>query len=132
MKKILVCNKGMLKEWYGQAAPDGGPLRLRRLAQAGRLELLQITNDPPPYWFVMIRYFDMSEKSADRKALACFTTSFLGNGVWRFLEFEKARTKFVELSTLPIFVAEALKARETREKLAQRMKEVRSTSPLGL
>ena len=37
---------GSLQEWYGQAAPDGGPLRLRRLEQAGRLELVQVTNDP--------------------------------------------------------------------------------------
>jgi hypothetical protein len=39
MKRILVCDRGDLKEWYGQAAADGGPLRLRRLEQAGRLEL---------------------------------------------------------------------------------------------
>jgi hypothetical protein len=33
MKRILVCDRGDLKEWYGQAAADGGPLRLRRLEQ---------------------------------------------------------------------------------------------------
>jgi hypothetical protein len=54
VRKILVLEG----EAYGQAAPDGGPLRARRLEKFGRLELLQILNDQPPYWFVMIRNFD--------------------------------------------------------------------------
>jgi hypothetical protein len=70
MKRILVCDKGDLREWYGHAAPDGGPLRLRRLEQAGRLELVQIVNDPPPYWFVLIRNFDGSPIGKDRQT-AC-------------------------------------------------------------
>jgi hypothetical protein len=42
-------------EAYGQAAPDGGPLKVRRLTKAGRVELLQVINDPPSYWFVRLR-----------------------------------------------------------------------------
>jgi hypothetical protein len=85
MKRILVCDKGDLREWYGHAARDGGPLRLRRLEQAGRLELVQIVNDPPPYWFVLIRNFDQSSDSKDRRALAPVASGWSGNGVWRFL-----------------------------------------------
>jgi len=123
MKRILVCNKGQLNEWYGQAAPDVGPLRCRRLKQAGRLELLQIVNDPPPYWFVMIRNFDMSEKGPDRKALEGLTTPW-GNGVWRFLDFEKAKAKFEQFSNLPIFLAERARVMERRRKAAERLKKV--------
>jgi hypothetical protein len=128
VKKILVADKGSLKEWYGEAAPDGGPLRLRRLDRAGRLELVQITNDPPPYWFVLIRNFDMSAESADRKALAGLTTPF-GNGVWRFLDFEKAKAKFAELRALPIFVRERDRAEKIREKRAERLAGVRIPFP---
>ena len=45
MKKVLVLNRGALGEQYGQAAPDGGPLRCSRLEQAGRLELVRILNN---------------------------------------------------------------------------------------
>jgi hypothetical protein len=131
MKRILVADKGMFKEWYGEAAPDGGPLRSRRLEQAGRLELVRILNDPPAYWFVLIRNFDMSTESADRRALAGLTTPW-GNGVWRFLEFEKAKARFAQLSALPIFVAERDRAQKTREKAAERLRKVGYTFPKKL
>lgn len=120
MKKILVFNKGALGEQYGQAAPDGSPLRARRLQQGGRLELVQIVNDQPPYWFVLIRNFDQSGTGKDRLALKGITTPW-GNGVWRFLDFEQAKRKFSELSALPIFAAEALKAQKSREEKRQRI-----------
>jgi hypothetical protein len=118
MKRILIFDKGDLGQWYGQAAPDGSPLRARRLEQAGRLEFVQIVNDQPPHWFVLIRNFDQSEHGTDRQALKGLTTPW-GNGVWRFLDFEKAKAKFKQLAALPIFVRERKKAEELREKRKQ-------------
>jgi hypothetical protein len=120
MKRILVCDRGDLKEWYGQAAADGGQLRLRWLEQAGRLELVQVTNDPPPYWFVLIRNFDQSPIGKDRQALAGLTSAS-GNGVWRFQDFAKARTQFELFKALPIFVEEAKKAQKHREEKKERL-----------
>ena len=116
VKKILILDKGQPGEWYG-------PLRCRRLEKCGRLELLQITNDPPPYWLVMIRNFDMSDSGPDRKALKGLTTPW-GNGVWRFLDFKLATAKFEQFSQLPIFIAEEEKRQRRREELAQRIKQV--------
>jgi len=115
MKRILTLDKGQSGEWYGQASPEGEALRCRRLKQCGRLELLQITNDAPPYWFVMIRNFNQSETGSDRKALKGLTTPW-GNGVWRFQNINAARTKFEQLSQLPLFVAEEQKRQDTRAK----------------
>jgi hypothetical protein len=120
MKRILVCDKADLREWYGQAARDGGPLRLRRLEQAGRLALVQIVNDPPPYWFVLIRNFDQSPNGKDRQALAGVTNAW-GNGVWRFLDFAKARSRFEAFKALPIFVEEAKNAQKQREEKKERL-----------
>jgi hypothetical protein len=119
MKKILVFDKGTLGEWYGQSSPEGGPLRARRLEQAGRLELVQVTNDPPPYWLVLIRNFNQAPNSVDRQAIG---GPPYGNGVWRFLGFENAKAKFLELSALPIFVQEYAKAQKSREEKRERIK----------
>jgi hypothetical protein len=121
MRKILVCDKGELGNWYSG-------LRLHRLAKAGRLELVKIVNDPPPYWFVMIRNFDQSDHGPDRKALEGITTPW-GNGDWRFLDFEKAKAKFEQLERLPIFAAEALAAQKLRDKRKQHMLQVRIPLP---
>jgi hypothetical protein len=102
-------------EAYGQAAPDGGPLRARRLEKFGRLELLQITNDPPSYWFVMIRNFDPKSDVA---------SEFIDpakSSVWRFLDFRRAKTKFAELSALPWAIADEQKRQERRLKSTQRI-----------
>jgi hypothetical protein len=65
VKKVLVCNRGALGEKYGQAAPDGSPLRCSKLEQAGRLELVRVLNDPPSWWLVLIRNFDQSDNGPD-------------------------------------------------------------------
>jgi hypothetical protein len=109
--------------------PNGGPLRLRRLEQAGRLELVQITSDPPPYWFVLIRNFDQSSDGEDRRALAPVASGWLGNGVWRFQDFAKARTRFEEFKALPLFVEEAKKAQARREESKERLARVRIPFP---
>lgn len=127
MKRILIF-KGALGEQYGQAASEGSPLRARRLQQAGRLELVQIVNDQPPYWLVLIRNFDQSEQGADRRALNGFSTPW-GNGAWRFLDFEPAKAKFAQLERLPIFVAERVKAEESRLKATQRLLAAASPFP---
>jgi hypothetical protein len=128
MKRILVCDKGDLREWYGRAAPDGGPLRLRRLEQAGRLELVQIVNDPPPYWFVMVRNFDPSPNGKDRQSLAGLTSAW-GNGVWRLQDFAKARTRFEQFKALPVLVEEAKKAQARRAESRERLARVRIPFP---
>jgi hypothetical protein len=121
VRKILVLNKGRLGEEYGQAAPGGGPLRCSRIEQAGRLELVRVVNDPPSYWLVLIRAFDESENSADRKALKGLTTPY-GNGVWRFLREDEAKAKFKQLSDLPIFTEERARVMERRAESAERLK----------
>src|SRR5258708_7129846 len=67
MKKILTLSE------------DYGALRCYRMEQAGRLELLRVLNDPPPYWFVMIRNFNRSDNGPDRTALKGLTTAL---GEW--------------------------------------------------
>ena len=126
MKRILVFDKGALGEWYGTAAPDGGPLRARRLEQVGRLEFVQVTNDPPPYWFVLIRNFNQAPNGTDRQAIG---GAPYGNGVWRFTEFEKAKAKFLELSALPIFVAERARAQKQRAESAERLRKIGTSFP---
>jgi hypothetical protein len=69
---------------------------------------------------ILIRAFDQSENGSDRKALKGLTTSW-GKGVWRFLDAEKAKAKFAELSALPIFVEERARAMERRQKAKERL-----------
>ena len=110
MKKTLLLNN----EQYSD-------LKCYRMAQAGRLELLRVTNDPPVYWLVLIRNFNPSPSGPDRKALEGLTTSW-GNGVWRYLDADQARAKFEHLSSLPIFVAERDKAQKIRDQKRERIK----------
>jgi hypothetical protein len=126
MRKILACNKGNLAQWYGCASPEGSPLRLHRLKKTGRLELVQIVNDPPPYWFVMIRNFNQSDHGPDREALKGITTPW-GNGVWRFQDFEKAKAKYEQLAELPIFIREEIYAQELLDKKSQAMRKNRES-----
>jgi hypothetical protein len=102
-------------ESCGQAAPDGGPLRGRRLEKFGKVELLQIINDPPSYWFVMIRNFD------PKPDLAPGRIDPAKSNVWRFLDFGRAKAKFRELSALPWCLADEQKRQELREKQKQRI-----------
>jgi hypothetical protein len=121
VKKILILDRGAAGEWYGQAAPDGGPLRCYRLAQAGRLELLRVINDPPACWLVMIRNFNQSPTGPDRKALEGLTTPW-GNGVWRFLHEQLAYAKFQQLASLPIYALEREKVLKIRDQKRERSK----------
>ena len=102
-------------ETCGQAAPDGGPLRGRRLEKFGKVELLQITNDPPSYWFVTIRNFD------PKRDLGPVLIDPAKSNVWRFLDFGCAKAKFGELSALPWCLADEQKRQERRLKSTQRI-----------
>lgn len=124
MRKILVLEG----EAYGQAAPDGGPLRARRLEKFGRLELLQILNDQPPYWFVLIRNFDpkrdwapgtKGDLSGPRRQEHLIDPS--KNGNWRFTDLGTATAKFAQLSALPWCVADEQMRQQLREKQKQRI-----------
>jgi hypothetical protein len=121
MKKVLVLDRGAGGEWYGEASPDGCPLRCYRLAQAGRLELLRVLNDGFPYWLVMIRNFNQSPTGPDRIALQGLTTPW-GNGVWRYLDEGQAHAKFQQLSSLPIYALERARAVQIRDKKRERIK----------
>ena len=110
MKKTLLLDN---EQYHG--------LKCSRLAQAGRLELLRVLNDPPSYWFVMIRNFNPSPSGADRIALRGHTTEW-GNGVWRFLDEDAAKTTFQQLASLPMFVAERAKAMKLRDQKRKRIK----------
>jgi hypothetical protein len=121
MKRVLVLDKGAVGESYGLSSPTGGPLRCYRLAQAGRLELLRVINDPPAYWLVLIRNFNPSPSGPDRRALEGLTTSW-GNGVFRFLDEDQARAKVEQLATLPIYALEREKALKIRDQKRERIK----------
>jgi hypothetical protein len=110
MKKTLLLNNDQY---------DG--LKCHRMAQAGRLELLRVVNDPPSYWLVMIRNFNPAPSGPDRQALEGLTTAW-GNGVWRYLDEERARAKFEQLANLPIYALEREKVLKLRERQRERIK----------
>ncbi|MGC2577543.1 MAG: hypothetical protein WA376_08190, partial [Terrimicrobiaceae bacterium] len=71
-------------------------LRARRIKQSGRLWLVRVVSEEGvpvqwPYWFVMIRNFNLEK---DRASGA---TSI---GVWRFGHEDQAFAKFAELEPL--------------------------------
>jgi hypothetical protein len=115
VKKILVLEG----EAYGHVARDGGPLRTRRLQKFGRLELLHVLNDQPPYWFVMLRGFD------PKRDLAPGLIDPSRGNVWRFLDLECAKTKLAELAITPWCRADEQKRRELSEKKKQAFEKVR-------
>jgi len=110
MKKTLLLNNDQYSD-----------LKCHRLAQAGRLEFLRVINDPPAYWFVMIRNFNPSPSGPDRKALEGLTKPW-GNGCFRFLDESQARAKFEQLASLPIFRLEREKAEKLRDQKKERIK----------
>jgi len=63
-------------------------LTAKRIEQSGRLWLVRVCNDPPPYWLVMIRGFNRKREKASG------ATSI---GVWRFTDKVAAKAKFDEL-----------------------------------
>ena len=86
--------------------------RCRREAVSGRIELLKAFFDGDPFWMVRIRNL----KDADRKYLNLY-----GNGHWRFLNEEDAKTKFSELTVLPKYAVEAILTLRQRERSRERM-----------
>ena len=63
----------------------------RRLRQSGRLWLVRVANNPPPYWLVMIRSFHIErDRASGAKSI----------GVWRFVKEQPAIAKFEELRPL--------------------------------
>jgi hypothetical protein len=100
--------------------------RCRREQIAGRLELLKAFFDGDPFWMVRLRNL----KQADRDYLG-----LIGNGHWRFLDEESAKTKFSELASLPKYAAEARlaaarkQAARERALAAQESGKLRSSPP---
>jgi hypothetical protein len=88
-------------------------LRARRLEVYGRLELLEIMNDPPPYWF--IRLYG-KERPLDARYWDGKDTGLC----WRLTELAAARLKFAELCSQPEYIQEAEKARNLSEAKRQR------------
>ena len=66
-------------------------LRARRVQQSGRLWLVKIINDPPAYWLVFIRNFNLEQdKASGAKSI----------GSWRFTLEADALAKFAALKSL--------------------------------
>jgi hypothetical protein len=83
-------NITMAKQYFKLTGYYEG-LTAKRVAQSGRLWLVRIVNDPPPYWFVMIKNFDLTrDKASGAKSM----------GVWRFTGEADALAKFNELRPL--------------------------------
>jgi hypothetical protein len=122
VKKTLVLEG----EAYGQAAHDGGPLRVRRLQKFGRLELLQILNDQPAWWFVMLRSFD------PKRDLAPGLIDPARGNVWRFLDLERAKARFDELSAIPWCLADEQKRQKQRGLAREHILKVRTPFPKKL
>ena len=103
MKRFITLNES---DGYGEEC------RCRREKVSGRLELLKALFDGDPFWMVRIR----ASKQADRNYLKLY-----GNGHWRFLDHDDAKTKFKELTELPKYTLEAKRAGEKRELSRKRM-----------
>lgn len=88
---------------YFKLSGDYEGLKVRRLRQSGRLWLVRVINDGAPYWFVMIRNFQL-----ERDRMSGARTM----GVWRFVKEEDAEAKYGELVKFypPHVVSEKQKA----------------------
>jgi hypothetical protein len=67
-------------------------LRVRRLAQSGRLVLYRVLNDGPPYWLIQVKNF---QEEVDRPKLG--HESIFGNGTFRVVALESAERLYRSL-----------------------------------
>jgi hypothetical protein len=67
-------------------------LRVRRLAQSGRLVLYRVLNDGPPYWLIQVKNF---QEEVDRPKLG--HESIFGNGTFRLVALESAERLYRSL-----------------------------------
>jgi hypothetical protein len=96
------------------------------MSKCGRVELLQITNDAPPYWFVMIRNFNPDRDIAPGETSVRTGREYplidrYKHPVWRFLKLDEAKARFVQLSALPWCVEDEAKRQNQREKSKERL-----------
>jgi hypothetical protein len=98
-------------------------LRARRLEVFGRLELLQVFNDPPAYW--LIRLYG-KERSYDAQYWDHKDTGLCR----RFTGFEAARAKFKELCSRPEYQSEAQEAEAKRVHAVSRALEMQASGKL--
>ena len=95
-------------------------LTVKRIAQSGRLWLVRVINDPPPYWFVMIRNFDPTrDKASGAKSM----------GVWRFVDESDAIAKFNKLRTL--YPPQVVKPPTEKQPAARATSHRIANAPLG-
>jgi hypothetical protein len=90
--------------------------KARRIAKAGRVELLRVIEEPP-YWFVRIRAFN---EKRDRSRFLQAGSAF-GNGYWRFGHYDLACDKFAELAKQPEAIKEAKASEILRGKNRERV-----------
>jgi hypothetical protein len=67
-------------------------LKVRRLAQSGRLVLYRVLNDGPPYWLIQVKNF---QEEIDRPKLQ--HESKFGNGTFRCTTLESAERLYRSL-----------------------------------
>ena len=121
-----------MKTFFELKAPYEG-LRVRRLKVSGRIWLVQVFNDPPPYWFVMIKGFEVRPKGRDHLLVELglvHPDTQVGN--WRFTSRSAAKAKFEQLSALPLYQAEEEKAKRARRETSERMKRLVDTGKSAL
>jgi hypothetical protein len=96
-------------------------LTVKRIAQSGRLWLVRVVNDPPPYWFVMIKGFDPTrDRASGTKSM----------GVWRFVDESDALAKFNKLR--PLYPPQVVKPPTDKQLAARaRFKELRAMDLLA-
>lgn len=92
-------------------------LQARRIRKFGRVELLRIFNDGPPYWFVRIAGFNETRDRPRSKRCG----SEFGNGYWRFVRLNEAEEKFNQFAMEPESIKEQRQASALREKQKQVM-----------
>ena len=89
----------------------------------GRLELLQVFNDPPAYW--LIRLYG-KERSYDAQFWDYKDT----RTCWRFTSAQAAKAKFDQLCSHPEYQEEASRALAKRDRDSQRARRMQGSGQL--
>lgn len=112
--------------------------KVRRLAQCGRLWLVQVLGyhpeaaenrgqksyepEPNPYWFVQVRNFD---RGKDLSLVPEMGVLPHDNCTFRFTDLEKAKAKYDRLAEHPRVMLEEKKREKLRQQSAERLKAYR-------
>jgi hypothetical protein len=112
-----------MKPYYWLDGAYAG-VKVRRLAQFGRIYFDEVINDGPHYWLVAIRPL---KEDIDRSYLdECNHGKAWGNGTRRFTVKAEAEGYFQKLMSYPVYQREEVNRQEVRKAKAERLRLARS------